>query len=116
MDIGGEDPNKVQKLVHGNTGQMERFRRLYQPALDDFSQRGFLSYCSSNDQVEWNHSLLQHALPPRLAISHARLQPAIRSIVHKAARTQSLKGIVTAGFAKSAQYAMAKFSKGRLRV
>lgn len=116
MDVGGEDPNKIQKLVHGNAGQMERFRRLYQPSLDDFSDRGFLSYCSSTEKVQWDASFLRHALPPRLALTGSLLQPAIRSIVHKAARTQSLKGIVTAGIVKSAQYAMAKFSKGLLRV
>lgn len=116
MDVGGEDPNKVQKLVHGNNGQMERFRSLYQPALDDFSQRGFLYYCTTTEQVEWDASLLRHTLPPRLVINHVRLQPEIRSIVRQAARTQSLKGIVTAGITKSAQYAIAKFSKGLLRV
>jgi mitochondrial translocator assembly and maintenance protein 41 len=118
MDVGGEDPNKVHKLVHGNEGQMERFRLLYQPILDDFSQRGLLSYhnynTSDDTAIEWDASLLRQILPPRFATT-TRLQPIISSIVRGAARTQSLKGILTAGVAKSAQYAMAKFSKGLLR-
>lgn len=130
MDVGGEDPNKVHKLVHGNQGQMERFRLLYQPTLDEFSQRGFLSYhhiqnnhtniINNNTNeiadtvIEWDASLLRQMLPPRLAttIDTQRLQPTIRSIVSGAARTQSFKGILTAGVTKSVQYAMAKFSKG----
>jgi len=114
MDVGGEDPDKVNKLVHGNDGQMERFRLLYQPALDDFSQRGLLSFNST--EVEWDAAPLRHVLPPRLTIATTRLQPALSSTVREAARAQSFKGIVTVGLAKSAQYAFAKFSKGLLRV
>lgn len=113
MDVGGEDPDKVKKLVHGNDGQMARFHQLYQPALDDFSQRGLLSF--DKDSVEWDAGLVrQQALPPHLAAT-TLLSPAIRNIVRQAARAQSFKGIVTVGVAKSVQYASAKLSKGLLR-
>jgi translocator assembly and maintenance protein 41 len=116
MDVGGEDPDKVKKLVHGNEGQMARFRQLYQPALNDFSQRGLLSF-NNDDSVEWDAvPLMRETLPPRMvAKAPTLLAPAIRATVRQAARAQSLKGIVTAGVAKSVQYAFAKLSKGLLR-
>ena len=148
MDVGGEDPNKIPKLVFGNDGQWERFRALYQPALNKLSQGGFLSLtqktnkrsnnltteiptmgatvATPDDEVEWDPSFLrQHvSLPPplrqywspSLSSGHSKkLYPTICSIVRNAARTQSFKGILTAGIARSTQYALAKLSKGLLR-
>lgn len=114
MDVGGEDPDKVKKLVHGNKGQLERFKQLYQPTLDDFSKRGLLSV-SNNDMVEWDVSALQRVLPSRMMAADVDLRNFLRTTVRQAARAQSIKGIVTAGVAKSAQYALAKLSKGLLR-
>jgi mitochondrial translocator assembly and maintenance protein 41 len=115
MEVGGEDPRKVQKLVHGNSGQIDRFRSLYQPVFDDFMRKGLLSlHVQKNDNttiVEWDNHGLRQVLPLRFA-GRTHILPSIRKIVRDAARAQSLKGIVTAGIFKSVKYATAKFSKG----
>merc|ERR1712003_392127 len=51
LDVGGEDPEKVKKLVHGNKGQLSRFQNLYYPSLERFAKDGLLKL--ENDHVKW---------------------------------------------------------------
>jgi translocator assembly and maintenance protein 41 len=123
MQVGGEDPQKISKLVTA-PGQLERFQSLYQePILKPLEQAGVLSRTAS--KLEWNprdtsaRAYLTQQLPVRVR-THAdtngdHLAKALASIVAPAARHQSLKGIFTLGFRRSIQYASAKLSKGLLR-
>jgi translocator assembly and maintenance protein 41 len=112
MGVGGEDPDKVQKLVH-SPGQLDRFHQLYKSPLQQLEQAGIISL--SHDQLHWNPTEarqgLRERLPPRLRHS-TNLGLQLRKIVASAATSQAIKGIVTAGLAKSARYALAKLSKG----
>jgi len=130
MAVGGEDPRKVEKLVH-SPGQINRFYDLYKNQFDDLQNMGLLSIASSdkNDlskitpssfQVEFNHNdpssrkALWERLPRRLRSKREAsiLGNAIASIVAPAARGQSVKGVLTAGITRSIKYAGAKFAKG----
>jgi mitochondrial translocator assembly and maintenance protein 41 len=117
MEVGAEDPHKVHKLVYGNKGQLDRFHSLYQPVFNNFIQRGLLSLHQQREDgktvVEWDKHGLRQVLPLNLA-GKTQLLPSIRKIVRDAARTQSIKGIATAGIVKTVKYVAAKLSKGIL--
>jgi translocator assembly and maintenance protein 41 len=114
--VGAEDPLKISKLVHGNRGQSERLRKLYQPSLHQLHQQGLVHYCASQGEVQWDPSgtvrALQQYLPPTLRQA-SPLSTALTSIVQRSTRAQTLKGLITAGLFKSTRYALAKLSKGR---
>jgi len=167
MQVGAEDPNKVNKLVH-SPGQLGRFHQLYsKPALEPLVECGLLSLSSSTEDdaissttgssilastISWNlrdAAAIRHLweqLPQRFQhLSHfkhhilnitnhsynnnnttknksmlnraaqSELQTELHHIVAPAARYQSFKGLWTAGWSKSARYALAKLSKGLLR-
>jgi len=131
MAAGAEDPQKITKLV-SSPGQMERFDKLYQEAADRLQQAGILSINKTNNVWTWDASSAtakQHlwsSIPVSVQLksgysddpssaSSTTLQAALLSIVAPAARYQSLKGLATAGFAKSAAYAARKLSKGLFR-
>lgn len=125
MAVGGEDPRKVEKLVH-SPGQANRFFDLYKDQLVDLEHMGVISISTgkgkleSTRHVEWNqndpsaHKLLWERMPQRLRGGReiALLGSAIASIVAPAARGQSIKGVLTAGIGRSLRYAGAKFAKG----
>ena len=141
MQVGGEDPQKLDKLVQA-PGQLQRFHNLYRPILKSYETSGLLSisHSSSNKNVssgglEWNPndpsttSYLRQQLPQSLregdtvttatsdsnrTIGHDALAKALAAIVAPTARNQSFKGVFTLGFRKSLQYASAKLSKGLL--
>ena len=133
MDVGGEDPDKVAKLVR-SPGQMARFWDLYRPHLLRMEQAGLITVGMSGNTrahkgyIEFNPSdsafqteLLGH-LPKRLrtrsssdAQTSMKLCRMMSDIVRPAARYQSFKGLLTAGIVRSARYASAKFAKGALR-
>eukprot|EP00957_Ditylum_brightwellii_P027001 2041304-Ditylum_brightwellii.AAC.1 len=134
MDIGGEDPAKVHKLVH-SPGQSERFWNLYRYGLEELHSKGLIHVTNgttSQKTLEYNpcdmstRSALFSMLPPRLKqfpsssngsgeLSQLQLARAITDIVKPAARDQSIKGALTAGIVRSVRYAGAKFAKGALR-
>ena len=123
MQIGGEDPMKITKLVH-SPGQLQRFHSLYRDdALQPLQQLGILDL-EGEDRFRWNSSdlsarrYLWQQLPPRirpLSPDVNALAKGLAAIVSPAARNQSFKGIFTLGFRKSIQYAGAKLSKGIFR-
>jgi translocator assembly and maintenance protein 41 len=141
MQVGGEDPLKISKLVQA-PGQLERFQSLYQPILEPLQQAGILSSSNSSSnsscRLEWNpndaaarrHLTNQLPLsirntmaarqqhqprhqPPPNVNANKDLAKVLASVVAPAARHQSFKGIFTLGFRRSLQYASAKLSKGR---
>ena len=121
MQVGGEDPQKLNKLVQA-PGQLQRFHGLYRPVLESYETAGVLSQ-SSESGIEWNAkdpssiSYLWEQLPPSLQTignNSDALAKALAAIVAPAARNQSFKGVFTLGFRKSIQYASAKLSKGLL--
>lgn len=142
MQIGAEDPNKVNKLVE-TPGMIERWDEKYFDTIRNLQSVGLLSMVVSNSSsistnLETNLSdisirkqLVQN-LPLRLR-NHSDLivgsidkpesllqgslilRQELAKIVAPAARSQSIKGFFTAGMVKSWRYAMAKFSKGVLR-
>lgn len=135
MQVGGEDPLKLDKLVQA-PGQLQRFHELYRPTLKSFESIGLLSRTHSpslgagKGGIEWNPkdpstvSHLLDQLPRSLrqgrsgtaksnsGIDQDVLIKALSAIVAPAARNQSFKGIFTLGFRKTLQYASAKLSKG----
>jgi translocator assembly and maintenance protein 41 len=117
--VGAEDPNKIHKLVH-SPGQLHRFDELYKDSLRDLEQAGLVSVMDEG-RIEYTSSAsseFYRRLPPqfRSADQHVHhLRASLARIVASAARTQSLKGIVTAGLVRSTQYAVTKLSKGLFR-
>lgn len=117
MQVGGEDPKKLDKLVQA-PGQLQRFHDLYRPILKSYETSGVLS--RNENGIEWaskDPSTTRHLrdqLPPSLREDHRALTTALAAIVAPAARNQSFKGVFTLGFRKSLQYASAKLSKGLL--
>jgi len=137
MKVGGEDPQKIDKLVQA-PGQLQRFHDLYGPILKSYETSGLLSVSHSSSRnvgggIDWDSkdpsamSHLRQQLPQSLrdgvaATStpsnrvggHDAMAKALAAIVAPAARNQSFKGVFTLGFRKSIQYASAKLSKGLL--
>ena len=125
----GEDPNKVNKLVH-SPGQFSRFSSLYQHPLSDLSENGILnlnltqpSDSSKLDgviQLDYRDvSLKKHLfnlLPPQFrSLENAPVETlgyAFSGIVAHGAWRQTMKGLLTAGAVKSVKYAAAKVMKG----
>ena len=122
VTLGAEDPLKIAKLVQ-SPGQRQRFDELYNDSWRDLEQAGVVSL--SNGIVEYNPkdscAELCRRLPLRLQAhaastsSNTRFLAELSRTVALSARTQTLKGLVTAGALKSAQYAAAKLSKGLLK-
>ena len=133
MDVGGEDPDKVSKLVRSD-GQEGRFYDLYNQSMANLQKVGVLDVVGStgvaidlNDDATRRH--LWRSLPKRVnrlgtcygvgietrQKSAQYLSKCLVDIVRPAARRQSLKGVLTAGIVKSVQYAAAKFAKGAFR-
>ena len=131
----GEHPDKVQNLVQGDVAG---FFDLYQPFLRHFLEEGYLvSTDESRDALEELLSVpsspsmqlrdlqtvscetstfdaTKHHLevPPSFSITDpSLLEGQIRSRIANTALSQSLKGIVSAGFRKSAVYAGLKVLK-----
>ena len=125
MQVRGEDPNKISKLVN-SPGQIERWNDLYYDPINHFVSRGMLSIDKSNKvpTIQWSTEVsacntFGEYLPKRIVQQYTaksfvgnRMAKLVASIVAPAARHQSMKGLFTAGFSKSLQYAAAKFSKG----
>ena len=142
MQIGAEDPNKVNKLVE-TPGMIERWDEKYSDTISHLQRVGLLSMVVSNSSsistnLETNLSdiairkqlvknlplrLRNHSdlivgsidKPESLLQGSLILRQELAKIVATAARSQSIKGFFTAGMVKSWRYAMAKFSKGVLR-
>ena len=141
MQVGGEDPQKLNKLVQA-PGQLQRFHDLYRPILKSYETSGLLSLSESSSSsggvgggggLELNSedasaiSNFWQQLPQSLqdaanatsnsnnhVMGNDALAKALAAIVAPAARNQSFKGVFTLGFRKSIQYASAKLSKGLL--
>jgi translocator assembly and maintenance protein 41 len=140
MQVGGEDPQKLDKLVQA-PGQLRRFQDLYQPILEPFEKEGVIScsFVETGDDsqfntlgLEWDtndtatHFFLRDKLPESF---QNKLSPTVSdpvqfsdilasvlaATVAPAARHQSFKGIFTLGPMRSFHYARAKLSKGWLR-
>jgi translocator assembly and maintenance protein 41 len=115
--IGAEDPEKIHKLVTA-PGQLERFHALYKPSIDSLQAQGVLQgSCDNSWSFDTSASALNHLwanVPSRLR-NNTNLQTVLAGIVAPAARYQSMKGLVTAGFSRSAAYSARKLSKGILR-
>jgi translocator assembly and maintenance protein 41 len=139
MQTGAEDPNKIDKLVE-TPGMMERWGEKYSDTLENLQILGLLSVMNDIQSNHLETSLTDMAvrkhlvqnLPLRLR-KHSDLivgsQDSLESIlrgglvlrqelakiVSPAAKSQSMKGLFTAGFVRSWKYALAKFAKGRLQ-
>ena len=139
MQTGAEDPNKIKKLVE-TPGMMERWDEVYSETLRNMEKSGVLSMMPNDDTLRCIEiSLLDRStrkqlvknLPRRLQ-KHSDLivgaddtkslhngsnvlRHELANIVSPAAKSQSMKGFLTAGVGKSWKYAVAKFAKGRLR-
>jgi len=125
MKVGGEDPDKVSKLVQ-SPGQMQRWINLYKQPIETLSTKGLVSidWNCDNPKIDWDvrdHSTqveLSKYLPSTLAtrqescLTGKVLASVLASIVSPAAKYQSMKGIISAGIGKSIRYAGAKFAKG----
>uniref|UniRef100_A0A7S1GLK8 Phosphatidate cytidylyltransferase, mitochondrial n=1 Tax=Cyclophora tenuis TaxID=216820 RepID=A0A7S1GLK8_CYCTE len=118
VDLGGEDPDKIDKLVNA-PGQFERFHEMFGEPLEDLSKSGVLSY--DDKELQWNPqesssiAALRSKLPPRFQQIPTNLLTAeLRQTVRTAAKQQMFKGVLTAGVSRSARYILAKLYKGIL--
>ncbi|KAL7509698.1 hypothetical protein ACHAXN_006918 [Cyclotella atomus] len=138
MQTGAEDPNKVTKLVE-TPGMLDLWDVKYANVFSSLQKIGLLSLTGDDKErtIEFNphnfatRSQLMKQLPAKLR-KHADqiigadgqncgnkgsviLRNELAKIVAPAARNQGIKGVFTAGPLKSWKYAIAKFSKGRLK-
>jgi translocator assembly and maintenance protein 41 len=124
MQVGAEDPKKVESLVR-SPGQLRRFSQLYQRSIEELEKQGIVNRLRYTDEVnhqriEWDirnpraREILWKNIPFSVT-QNSNLQERLRSTVAAAARYQSMKGLITAGFGKSLAYATRKLSKGLLR-
>jgi translocator assembly and maintenance protein 41 len=124
MQVGAEDPKKVESLVE-SPGQLQRFLKLYQQSIDQLEGQGIVNRTSDKDEmnhqrIEWDarnpraREILWKNIPFPIPQT-STLPERLRLTVAAAARYQSMKGLITAGFGKSLAYATRKFSKGLLR-
>lgn len=121
----GENPRKVRNIVDGN---MRDFKRLYQKkiAFSEFVSPSLIDgeTMVSNVTTPKVREEVMHELPlnvrRRLAGNLAQkagkdvkkgVQYAVSSIVHRYSRSQSIKGIFTAGAVKSAMYVAQKLQR-----
>lgn len=134
MDFGGENPKKVQNIVHK---QFDKFRQLYAPHLDAMVDGRTLT-CTPGECYRFEqepnsdqrgHMLLRLPIGFRRRLgltdatsTHAlaadtkyrrRLVKAVRQTVGYPAAVQAAKGVLTAGVLKSLKYAWEKNSKWR---
>lgn len=133
MQTGAEDPNKVKKLVE-TPGMLGLWDNMYSTIFEDLQRLGILSKNGTTLDLDFNdvgmRRELMKNLPQRLhsdkivGISNSKdsivqgnklLRNELRRIVAPAAKSQSIKGLFSAGVSKSFNYAMAKFAKGRLK-
>ena len=139
METGAEDPNKIDKLVE-TPGMLERWDEKYSYSLQDLQSLGLLSVFNDIQSAHLEVNLTDTAvrrylvqnLPPRLrnhtdliigsdgkpeSFLHGGLilRQELAKIVSPAARSQSMKGLFTAGVVRSWRYALAKFAKGGLQ-
>jgi len=133
----GENPQKIENIVSGNT---EHFRQLYSPHLEKFAASDIIKMYKPNsgsftiEQDFSKHNALMLILPKNLKeqmlkfhtpnqgedffsslISKGKtrevLAQSLSSIVQKSSKMQTLKGIITAGVARSITYGLAKVIK-----
>ncbi|GMI19674.1 hypothetical protein TeGR_g2594 [Tetraparma gracilis] len=126
MGAGAEDPDKVRKLV-GSEGAMERWVGVYGGRLREMEGGGLIEWNEGGGTVSWEEGSgaarreMLARVPGRVAratggdASGKAVAKALAGIVGGSARTQALKGVFTAGLARSAVYAAAKLRKGALR-
>lgn len=133
MTAGAEDPNKVTNLVK-SAGMFRLWENKYAATFDKLQKVGILSIDRSVDGTRKLQFLLGDTgtrkqlvanLPVRLqdradeiastSTGSMFLRKEIANIVAPAARSQSMKGLLTAGPIKSWNYIAAKLLKGLLR-
>jgi len=133
MTAGAEDPNKVTNLVE-SAGMFQLWEDKYAATFDKLQKVGILSIDRSVDgtrELQFLHGdnstrrQLVANLPARLqdrsdeiastSTGSLFLRKEISKIVAPAARSQSMKGLLTAGPVKSWNYVAAKLMKGLLR-
>eukprot|EP00968_Pinguiococcus_pyrenoidosus_P012148 scaffold1032_cov223-Pinguiococcus_pyrenoidosus.AAC.6 len=121
-----EDPQKLDKLVAADS-QVERFAALYKPSLSEFSSAGLVNVELQQGSVEVTSSpaarrQLSQMLPRRIRcvvpdgtpLSAADVRRGVADIVRPAALSQAVKGLWTAGVARSFVYAVRKLRKGKV--
>jgi Phosphatidate cytidylyltransferase, mitochondrial len=79
MGLGAEDPHKVRSLVHGGhfpQHNIDRWRKLYGPAMRSLEQRGLLSihqhHHGGSQTVEWDGAGVRRHLPRALLLPSTR--------------------------------------------
>ena len=123
MKVGGEDPNKVNKLVTSE-GQRERFVEIYRPWLIELEKRGVGAVDFEEGAIRLENSdgcreelirWLPEGIAKKLKSEKFELnlfESLLGEIVFSSSLKQSCKGVLTAGVMRSAVYAGAKFRKG----
>ncbi|ETW02088.1 hypothetical protein H310_05694 [Aphanomyces invadans] len=125
--VFGENPKKVRNIVHGS---MEKFRKLYQNKIDTspFLNRLHGSNLQSDVSPVAREAMLlglPHNITSRLSEkakvkltlspNGKKLKHAVSAVVGQYSRTQSIKGIATAGALKTMVYIWQKLSRTYLR-
>ncbi|RHY35027.1 hypothetical protein DYB32_000440 [Aphanomyces invadans] len=115
--VFGENPKKVRNIVHGS---MEKFRKLYQNKIDVMLRqlRTRPHPCPMLLGLPHNiTSRLSEKAKVKLTLSPngKKLKHAVSAVVGQYSRTQSIKGIATAGALKTMVYIWQKLSRTYLR-
>ncbi|EQC32089.1 hypothetical protein SDRG_10285 [Saprolegnia diclina VS20] len=122
----GENPKKVRNIVHGN---LEGFQTVYAKKLQTspYLQKGPTSW--TMDTTPLAREAMLASLPENVtsrmkpkhkaltiaSLNGKKVKQAVSSIVRTSSRTQSIKGILTAGGVKTVQYIWQKLSRTYLR-
>lgn len=111
-----ENPQKVQNIV---VNQLDSFEKLYRPLFSELgienADNGLLKRSSENSflldklPAHFRDKISGDILDPRSR--RPKISSAIRRTVKGPSFTQSFKGLLTAGFTRSASYALQKLTK-----
>mmetsp|Transcript_13887 Transcript_13887/g.15824 ORF Transcript_13887/g.15824 Transcript_13887/m.15824 type:complete len:309 (-) Transcript_13887:1394-2320(-) len=117
MRVGvAENPNKVQNIVRGSFDRLEKLYKGVDPTL--FDTGGDILH---QDMSDIARSKLLDSLPLNYsrrsaqALERKELLERLHKTVSASSRTQTIKGLVTAGFSKSTVYALQKIKKAMVK-
>ena len=125
-----ENPNKIENIVRGNNS-LPRFKSLYRPYLDSLIHHQILKLNADDSQIrnfqraengeaiealqQWLPLSMRNKINASKASAISPGGPIIKNHLHEIissySRTQTAKGIFTAGVAKSAIYSFQKILK-----
>lgn len=107
-----ENPQKIQNIVRGSENEL---RKLYSGVDSTLFSAISTGHKFQQDMSESARSQLLQSLPAQFhqtgRVSEEKITRQLQHIISSSSRTQTFKGLLTAGFVKSAVYGFRKVGK-----